>query len=188
MTREDAATLLPIIKAYSEGKIVQFKEGEDWVDIDRLFLANFQRKAPTAYRIKLTPTYRPFANAEECWNEMLKHQPVGWVKHDGIRECITCVRNGDGDCISFSGVDFDLEYLFKNATFEDGSVFGVKEENELSMTREELDNMPLILERVYNGYCVSYKFDSGKAPMMIYSKKHLIQLREAIDLLLKWEE
>ena len=56
------------------------------------------------------------------------------------------------------------------------------------MTREELDNIPLILERVYNGYCVSYKFDIGKAPMMIYSKKHLIQLREAIDLLLKWEK
>lgn len=26
------------------------------------------------------PSYRPFKNQEECWNEMLKHEPFGWVK------------------------------------------------------------------------------------------------------------
>ena len=129
MTREETKAIMPILQAYAEGKVIQYSRngGYTWHDVAEDVNHNI-RTDKYDYRIKPTPTYRPFANAEECWNEMLKHQPVGWVKHDGIRECITCVRNGDGDCISFSGVDFDLEYLFKNVTFEDDSVFGIKEE------------------------------------------------------------
>ena len=26
------------------------------------------------------PSYRPFKSQEECWNEMQKHQPFGWIK------------------------------------------------------------------------------------------------------------
>ena len=28
---------------------------------------------------KKEPTYLPFKNKEECWAEMQKHQPFGWV-------------------------------------------------------------------------------------------------------------
>ena len=34
----------------------------------------------TEYRIKPEQKYRPFANVEECWQELLKHKPFGWVK------------------------------------------------------------------------------------------------------------
>ena len=122
MNRQEAKQLLPIIKAFSEEKVIQWLNDEGgWEDIPKNEDMDFEDIAGFAgsYRIKPSPTYRPFANAEECWQEMQKHQPVGWVKRDGMR-----------DCISFSGVDFDLDYLFKNATFDDDSVFGVKEESE----------------------------------------------------------
>lgn len=44
----------------------EMKELEYWVNVD--------------YRIKPEPKFRPFKDAEECWQEMLKHQPFGWVK------------------------------------------------------------------------------------------------------------
>ena len=32
------------------------------------------------YRIKPETKYRPFKDAEECFEEMKKHQPFGWIK------------------------------------------------------------------------------------------------------------
>ena len=81
MTRDEAKHLLPIIKAFSEGKTIQRIEkynGMDCaVDIKSADI-NFDSYPSEYYRIKPTPKYRPFKDAEECWNEMLKHQPVGW--------------------------------------------------------------------------------------------------------------
>lgn len=130
MNREEIKQFLPILVAFSEGKVIEYRQKgfkEDWREVTSIPNLSFNSYE---YRIKPSPKYRPFANAEECWKEMLKHQPVGWIKHDGIKEQITCVRKGDGECISFSGVDFDLEYLFENAKFYDGAPFGVKVEEE----------------------------------------------------------
>ena len=78
MTREDAKQLLPIIKAYAEGKEIEiFDETKRMWITAILPLFNCDS---SSYRIKPEPKYRPFANAEECWTEMLKHQPFGWVK------------------------------------------------------------------------------------------------------------
>ena len=129
MNRQEAKQLLPIIEAFSEGKTIQEIDGGDWKDIESSQI-HFGDYNIDELRIKPSPKYRPFKDAEECWNEMLKHQPVGWVKHDGIKEQITGVREGDGECISFSGVDFDLEYLFENDKFYDGAPFGIKVEEE----------------------------------------------------------
>ena len=73
MTREDAKQLLPIIQAFSDGKDVETKTGSGWISIENMSFAG----KPKNYRIKPEPTYRPFANVEECWTEMLKHQPFG---------------------------------------------------------------------------------------------------------------
>lgn len=67
------------------------------------------------YRIKPESKYRPFANAEECWQEMQKHQPFGWVKTDEGYEQVWHVNKGD---------DFTL----KTCRFADGTPFGIKEE------------------------------------------------------------
>ena len=113
MTREDAKQLLPIIQAYAEGKAIQQTDGYDWYDLDDPdFMAN-----GSSYRIKPETKYRPFKNADECWQELLKHKPFGWVKYAD-------------KYISISAIDSNNEYEidFDNYTFADGTPFGMKEE------------------------------------------------------------
>ena len=80
MIREQAKELLPIIQAFAEGKTIQFRtNNRSWVD---LLDNDIEINALFEYRIKPEPKYRPFKSQEECWNEMLKHQPFGWIKCD----------------------------------------------------------------------------------------------------------
>ncbi len=129
MNRNQAKELLPIIQAFSEGKIVQSRciKGDKslWYDDDDLsFDDDFE------YRIKPEPKYRPFANAKECWAEMQKHQPFGWVKDkkDGHHALITAVD--DDTCgMSLNGnAAWSLSEIMDLFTFEDGTPFGIKEE------------------------------------------------------------
>ena len=78
MTREEMKELLPIMQAWAEGKIIQFrKKGTvEWVD---LYEDDLRVSSAYHYRIKPEPKYRPFKTQEECWNEMLKHQPFSFV-------------------------------------------------------------------------------------------------------------
>ena len=115
MTRETAEELLPIIKAYSEGKEIQYFNGIKWEDREEFrFSAN-----PSQYRINPEPKYRPFKNVEECWEEMQKHQPLGWLIDIGEKHYTH---------IPILGKSTDFNYLFKNKTFIDGTPFGIKEE------------------------------------------------------------
>ena len=126
--------LLPIFQAMADGRIIQVSEnGNDWIDIDGeeegLFL-NTLIDNPQCYRIKPEPKYRPFANAEECWTEMLKHQPFGWVKGDGCFYNIVSVDNIDVSMANVSGdiVTVDFSEVMEDNTFADGTPFGVKTE------------------------------------------------------------
>lgn len=126
MTRENAKELLPIIQAFVEGKTIEFRESGCtlWTEsVSPIF--NF---AIFEYRIKREPKYRPFANAEECWQEMQKHQPFGWLKHktDNVYSFISKI---DKDCCYFAvNVYWGFDTLFKTKTFIDGAPFGIKEE------------------------------------------------------------
>lgn len=134
MTKDEAKEILPIIQAYAEGKIIECRikpstvEGtdvpNDWTEMKEIeFWNNIE------YRIKPEPKYRPFANTEECWAEMLKHQPSGWVKDkkDGYYVLITAVDNGD--YMSLSGNSgWSFYSIMKEYTFADGLPFGVKVE------------------------------------------------------------
>lgn len=84
MNRNQAKQMMPIIQAYAEGKIIEcrtkpgFIKGtdipNDWTETKEIkFWNNIE------YRIKPEPAYRPFEDAEECWAEMQKHQPFGWI-------------------------------------------------------------------------------------------------------------
>ena len=136
MTREEAKELLPVIKALAEGKTIQDKiEGvTDWVDTDEINLEyNGQR---LKHRIKPEPKYRPFKTQEECWNEMLKHQPFGWLKSK-TNERKVLIESVSGESASsnpytmvtlsvvgeYSGI-----YIFEHYMFLDGTPFGIKEE------------------------------------------------------------
>lgn len=124
MTREEAKKLLPIIKAFSDGETIQHLDiiNDKWEDVDE-FVYHGSVKC---YRIKPEPKYRPFKDAEECWAEMLKHQPFGWLKskEKGYYSFITMLNyrfrlNG------YDGWWFDD--AIKKFTFADGTTFGVKE-------------------------------------------------------------
>lgn len=94
MNREQAKKLLPIIQAFAEGKTILVQEDIDWryLSDDADFNLN-----PLKYRIKPEPKYRPFTNADECWQEMQKHQPFGWIKdkQDGSYVLITNVNDDE---------------------------------------------------------------------------------------------
>lgn len=123
MTTEEAKKLLPIIKAFAEGKNIQYKEDIDrWVDIKNPSFRSF-----VEYRIKPEPKYRPFKTQEECWNEMHKHSDFGWVIRSGVYLNISGVYCDTIYTLEDSnGIHFD--YAFLELTFTDGAPFGVKEE------------------------------------------------------------
>ena len=126
--------LLPIFQAMADGRIIQFAaNGNDWIDIDGeeegLFLDTLIDN-PQYYRIKPEVKYRPFKDAEECWQEMLKHHPLGFVKdkQDGHYVLITCV-NDDTCGMSLNGnAEWSLYGIMDLFTFADGVPFGVKVE------------------------------------------------------------
>lgn len=94
MNRNTAKQLLPIIQAFSEGEPVQSRciKGDKslWYDDeDPSFDDDFE------YRIKPETKYRPFKDAEECWAEMLKHHPFGWVKDKEIPKFLVCKALGN---------------------------------------------------------------------------------------------
>ncbi len=129
MNRQQAKDMLPIIQALAEGKHIQLKDRiGNWMDIDFI---NVELCNPNVYRIKPDPKYRPFKDAEECWQEMQKHQPFGWIKdkEDGHYTLITAINKTDVDQIALNG---NTGWLFcsisKFYTFADGTPFGINEE------------------------------------------------------------
>ena len=133
MDIERAKELLPLIKAFAEGKKIEMALFDDdgaiseWSDVDfPKWLDNH------IYRIKPEPKYRPFKDAEECWEEMQKHQPFGWIieKSNHIRRIIesTCsMFTCNGNNVLTGSAWKSFEYMFKQYTFADGTPFGVKE-------------------------------------------------------------
>lgn len=83
------------------------------------------------YRIKPEPEYRPFEDAEECWQEMQKHRPFGWVKDKKDvhhRVLITAVDDGTYGMSLNGNAAWSLSGIMDLFTFVDGTPFGVKVE------------------------------------------------------------
>ena len=127
ITREVAKELLPIVKALAEGKMIQDKiEGvTGWVNTDEINLEFEGQKI--LHRIKPEPKYRPFKTKEECWNEMLKHQPLGWCrdKEGGALLIVTAICD---QYIYFDGNPTEIDKTFDIYEFLDGTPFGINEE------------------------------------------------------------
>lgn len=128
MNRKEAAELLPIIKAYAEGKEIEIFDETKRMWITAI-LPHFNCDS-SSYRIKPESKYRPFKDAEECWTEMLKHQPFGWVKGDECFYNIVSVSNIDVSMANVSGdiVILNFSDVMEDNTFADGFPFGVKVE------------------------------------------------------------
>lgn len=148
MTREEAKDLLPIIQAFADGKTIQYRVSpsiprpnnrdvsylKEWFDLDEDKFDGFCFNGTINYRIKPETKYRPFKSQEECWNEMLKHQPFGYIKGKAIKNivCITEISTSSTHnelYLSLSHITsvYDAVFLFDSYTFADGTPFGVKE-------------------------------------------------------------
>lgn len=121
MTREEARKAAEVMMAYAEGKDVEFRQdGENW-DIckgDSYDELDFNFRL-CEYRIKKEPTYRSFKDKEECWAEMQKHQPFGWMKYKS---------DGEFFYITFLCDETNFIDAYEKLTFADGTPFGIKEE------------------------------------------------------------
>ena len=146
MTREEAKRRAELYSALADGKAIQVQNPvtSKWEYLDINKIGEFMEELN--YRIKPEPKYRPFKTQEECWNEMLKHQPFGWIynKNDS---CYYCIISVDEDKIELSpemqphSETTIKEYYMENSyidfvtaledyeyTFADGIPFGIKEE------------------------------------------------------------
>ena len=132
MDREKAKELLPIIQAFAEGKKIETRyDIYDWTETEVL-----QLESKNEYRIKPAPKYRPFKSQEECWNEMLKHQPFGWVKSKKSERHFSIgsvLWNNDFNDVfvtfAFDGMlGRSSKSVFEDFTFDDGTPFGIMEE------------------------------------------------------------
>lgn len=139
MNRNQAKEFYPILQAYAEGRVIEcrtkpsalsksWRDMNDWTEMkDITYWSNIE------YRIKpdskAEAKYRPFANAEECWNEMQKHQPFGWVKDNETQSFFVCKAFGN---LLFSiGIEdkpYNYNEVLRDYTFADGTPFGIKEE------------------------------------------------------------
>lgn len=126
--KKEIQRLMPLFQAIAEGKTIQWYDMGLWRDIDGdeegFFLDTFVGKT-VGYRIKPEPKYRPFKDAEECWKELLKHQPFGWVKdRNGSKFTIGAVDSDNTIFVCEDGTR-TFDEVFKYYTFVDGIPFGI---------------------------------------------------------------
>ena len=127
MTVQEIREAAKVMEAYANGKKIQCNDNHlgngEWVTTDNPSF-NWDKYA---YRIKPESKYRHFKNQEECWSEMMKHQPFGWVKE--ISSEMLYLINGISN---MSIVIMEDINSFKEAMniyeFKDGTPFGIKEE------------------------------------------------------------
>ena len=134
MEREEIKRRAELYSALAEGKTIQiFNMEGNWVDVEVKKLNYIPETLK--FRIKPKSQYRPFKTQEECWNEMLKHQPFSFVVNkDSVDYFSICRVFKDEKGISritfisnpYSG--WDMEIVFDRFNFADGTPFGIKEE------------------------------------------------------------
>lgn len=130
MNRKEAAELLPIIQAFAKGKDIEYRTkgfNENWKKVTQIPELSFKS---FEYRIKPEPKFRPFANAEECCQEMMKHQPFGWITSQGAFFYIIYIEDKLIGYGSACGTILHTKFndALKEFTFADGLPFGIKEE------------------------------------------------------------
>ena len=131
MTREEAKAFYPILQAFADGKVIEtrtdpnvvgkgLEDMNDWTEMNEIeHWNNIQ------YRVKPEPTYRPFKDAKECWSEMLKHQPFGWVKSTLFKD-LALVQRVTTLYVEINRDIIDYKDTLEKFTFADCTPFGVK--------------------------------------------------------------
>ena len=137
MDRNQAKVFYPILQAFAEGKVIEcrtkpsalsksWQDMNEWTEMEELEYWN-----NIEYRIKPEPKYRPFADAEECWHEMQKHQPFGCVKLKDTESGYYMLKGiASQVVIGFNETPFSYKKVFEDYTFADELTFGIKVEKE----------------------------------------------------------
>ena len=125
MTKEVIQVYFPYLKALADDKEVQCDISGEWKDIEEIsFSIGVEH-----YRIKPKSRYRPFKNQEECWQEMLKHQPFGWIRNNITQYLFNIHMIGPNNYGVI--IDTSMDYydrLFSDYNFVDDTPFGIKDE------------------------------------------------------------
>ena len=135
MTVQEIREAAKVMEAYANGKKIQYlNDDNEWIDAPNPLFDwdNY------VYRIKPGLRYRPFETKEECWNEMLKHQPFGFVKSKvkGYFHLIGLVQWSSEleDVMIIFATSEQLarssRSLFEDFIFADGTPFSIKEEQQ----------------------------------------------------------
>ena len=132
--KNDIKRILPLLQEMEEGKTLQIKTMNGWIDVDADkdgVNIDYLLNDGITVRIKQEPKFRPFKDAEECWNEMQKHQPFGWIKpkdDDVVNKfmLIDALRN-EGIAVR-TNIRFNYHELLEYYTFTDRTPFGIIEE------------------------------------------------------------
>ena len=127
MTREEAKRMLPVIEAFANGELIQSRiDAEFPWGLDN----NPDFDVHCEYRVLCG--YRPFKNKEECWKEMQKHEPFGWIENKlGTKIFIYSLSEDYYRGIYLDdkgGMEYSTSLLFD---FVDGTPFGVPCEEEI---------------------------------------------------------
>ena len=132
MNRNQAKEFYPILQAYAEGRVIECRTKQsavkgtsvpnDWTEIKEIGCWD-----NIEYRIKPAPKYRPFKDAEECWQEMQKHKPFGWVKSTLFKD-LALVKRVTTLYVEINREIIDYKDALDKFTFADGTNFGVKVE------------------------------------------------------------
>ena len=137
ITRDQATKVIPLLKAFAEGKAIQKYINGKWKYIDIISLTDLYASIKN-YRIKDTSStivYKPFIDKTECIAEMQHHKQFGWIKRKDEQHYYSIVEIMDNHLLlvgtsKFSGRVCDFKFNFKEAfnhfRFLDGTPFGVK--------------------------------------------------------------
>ena len=125
MTKEEAKELRSIIQAWVEGKTLEYYNDDigEWQVTTKAIFIN-----PNKYRIKPESKYRPFKSQEECWQEMLKHQPLGWLRSKRVKDIYQLITIRNHEIRIFADLPLRFSRAYREYEFLDGSPFGIKEE------------------------------------------------------------
>ena len=135
MNRKEAKEFYPFLQAFAEGRVIECRTKpsdvkgtyipNDWTEMKEIEFWN-----NTEYRVKPEQKYRPFMDAKECWQEMQKHQPFGWVKSTLFKD-LALVKRVTTLYVEINRDIIDYKDALEKFTFADDTNFGVKVEKQL---------------------------------------------------------
>ena len=108
------------------------KDGEITYGSDMLFFKEHSYKEISAnviLSLEVTgPSYRPFKTKDECWNEMQKDQPFGWLINNLSGSYVHPILYCSTLFMFDKGCTDTFDVAFKHYIFADGAPFGIKED------------------------------------------------------------